>query len=170
MTVVNLRTVKLRAGEQFKDRLAVDLEPLELGGQRYQPVPERPEAGFVMTRATSGTIFRLSFRTSLTGPCFRCLGDAAVLGRIDATEYQASDPATDEERTPYLVDHRLDLSAWARDALALELPDKILCAEDCAGLCAGCGANLNTEACRCPPPEIDPRLAPLADLREKLNS
>ena len=33
----------------------------------------------------------------------------------------------------------LDLGAWARDALALALPDQVLCRPDCAGLCAVCG-------------------------------
>lgn len=168
MTVVNLRAVRLASGERYEDRLQVELEPFELGGQRYQPAPERPDGVFRMTRATSGTIFQLTFRGSLVGPCFRCLGDAAVLVRIDATEYQASAPATDEERTPYLLDDRLDLSAWARDAVALALPAKILCRDDCAGLCAGCGANLNLEVCRCGPAEPDPRLARLAELRDRL--
>jgi len=36
----------------------------------------------------------------------------------------------------------LDLRAWARDALALSLPAKVLCRADCAGLCPVCGADL----------------------------
>jgi uncharacterized protein len=168
MTVVNLRAVRLASGELYEDRLAVALDPLELGGQRYQPVPERPDALFTMARATSGTVFRLRFGCSLSGPCVRCLGDAAVPVRIDAREYQGSAPASEEERTQYLVDDRLDVSAWARDEVALALPEKLLCRADCAGLCAGCGVNLNVEACRCGPAEPDPRLAVLAELREKL--
>jgi len=46
----------------------------------------------------------------------------------------------------------------------LALPMKALCREDCRGLCAGCGANLNCERCRCGPQAVDPRLAPLAAL------
>ena len=42
-------------------------------------------------------------------------------------------------------DDKLDLSAWARDAIALELPEKILCKAECAGLCAVCGRDLNVE-------------------------
>ena len=36
-----------------------------------------------------------------------------------------------------------------RDEVILDHPIRILCREDCKGLCAGCGANLNTEKCRC---------------------
>ena len=43
MTTLDLRTLKLRSGEQFLDEREVQLEPLELGGQRYLPVPETAE-------------------------------------------------------------------------------------------------------------------------------
>ena len=165
-----MRTVRLRSGEEFRDTLPVKLEPLELGGQLYQAVPESPDAAFGMSRASTGTLFHLAFEGSLVGPCVRCLVDAVVRVRVDATEYQAAAPDSDELRTPYLADDRLDLSAWARDAVALSLPDKILCREDCAGLCAGCGANLNHEPCTCPQPEPDSRFAKLAGLRDKLES
>jgi uncharacterized protein len=170
VTLFNLRTARLRSGEEFRDTLPVKLEPLELGGQHYLPAPESPEAELVIGRATSGTLFRLSFDTSLVGPCVRCLGDAVIRTRVDAIEYQAQSPDSEELRTPYLVDDRLDLSAWARDAIVLSLPDKILCREDCAGLCAGCGANLNQEPCTCPPPEPEARFAKLAELRDRLGS
>jgi uncharacterized protein len=45
----------------------------------------------------------------------------------------------------------------------LALPMKVVCREECQGLCPRCGANLNREHCRCGPKVMDPRLAPLAD-------
>ena len=84
--------------------------------------------------------------------------------RVKAREYQASSGDSEELQTPYVAEGRLDLSSWARDAIALELPEKILCREDCAGLCAGCGADLNREACTCGPPEPDPRFSKLKEL------
>lgn len=167
MTSLNLRTVKLRSGEQFRDVLAVELEPLELAGQRYLPVPERPEAVLTISRLSSGLLFELALETRLMGPCMRCLEEAAVAVVLDVREYQATSPGESEElTTPYLADDRLDVSAWGRDAVVLALPDQILCREDCAGLCASCGANLNREPCRCPPPEPDTRWSKLEILRE----
>ena len=139
----NLRTIKLRSGEQFRDEREIELEPLELGGQRYLPVPQEVPAELTITRASTGTVFELVFSVRLHGPCFRCLEDAVLELPISAREYQATNPESDEMRTPYLDNERLDLSAWARDALALELPDKILCKPDCAGLCPVCGKDLN---------------------------
>src|SRR5207237_1254381 len=112
---------------------------------------------------------RAGFRVRLHGPCFRCLEDAVLDLPISAREYQATASEVDEElRTPYLEDDRLDLSAWARDALALELPDKILCRADCAGLCPVCGKNLNDEPHEHDEHEADPRWAALAELRDRL--
>ena len=169
VTTFNLRTLKLRSGEQFRDEREIRVQPLELGGERYLPVPEKVPAELTITRASTGTVFELAFHVRLHGPCFRCLDDAVLDLPISAREYQATAPEGDEELgTPYLQDDRLDLSAWARDALALELPDKILCRADCAGLCPVCGKNLNDEPHDHGEPEPDSRWSALAELRDRL--
>jgi uncharacterized protein len=169
VTTFNLRTLKLRSGEQFADERELELEPLELGGQRYLPVPEKVAAALAITKATTGTVFELRFPARLHGPCVRCLADAVLDLPISAREYEASSPgASDELRTPYLVDEKLDLSAWARDALALALPEKILCRSDCAGLCAVCGRDLNTEPHVHEEEAGDSRWSVLQELRERL--
>ncbi len=169
MTTFNLRNARLRPGEQFRDVLEVDLEPLELGGQRYVPVPERPEAVLTLTRTSSGLVLELELEARILGPCVRCLADAGLDVRVAAREYQASSPGeSDELTTPYVEDTRLDLSAWAHDAVALALPDKILCREDCAGLCPVCGKDLNREPHEHEGEEADPRWAALAELKDRL--
>ena len=168
MTVFNLRNLRLRSGEQFVDTKDVELEPLELGGQRYLPVPATVPAELSITRASTGTVFELRFAARLHGPCYRCLEDAVLDLPIQAREYEATVPETDEMRTPYVHDDKLDLSAWARDAVALELPDQILCREDCAGLCPVCGKDLNAEPHEHEDTAIDERWAALAELKEKL--
>ena len=126
-------------------------------------------AEFVLTKASTGTVFDLRFSARLHGPCFRCLDDAVLDLPIDAREYQATSPGEAEElRTPYVVENRLDLAAWSRDAVALALPDKILCRPECAGLCPVCGKNLNDEPHEHEEHESDPRWAALEALRDQL--
>ena len=168
MTTLNLRTIKLRSGEQFRDELEIELEPLELGGQSYLPVPQKVPAEVTITRASTGTVFELTYRVGLHGPCYRCLEDAVLELPITAREYQATTPESDEMRTPYLDDDKLDLSGWARDALALALPDKILCKPDCAGLCPVCGKDLNAEPHEHDEPTSDSRWSALEGLKERL--
>jgi uncharacterized protein len=169
MTVFNVRTVKLQSGDQFRDVKQVALEPLELGGQRYIPVPEEPEATLTLSRLTSGLMLELEFDVRVVGPCVRCLADAGVTVAARGQEYHATSPGeADELRSPYLVEDRLDLSAWARDVVALALPTQILCRPDCAGLCPTCGRDLNLEPHEHEEQETDPRWATLEKLRDRL--
>ena len=169
MTTFDLRTLKLRSGEQFRDTRDVELEPLELGGQRYLPVPQKPASVLTVSRASSGYVFELELDARLLGPCVRCLADAGLSTLVRAREYQAARRETEDElQTPYVVDDTLDLAAWARDAIALSIPEKILCRPDCAGLCPLCGLDLNREAHEHDDEDVDPRWAGLAELRDRL--
>jgi len=169
VSTLDLRSIKIRSGEQWRDTREVDLQPLELGGQRYLAAPEHPEADLTISRTTSGLLFELAFESRLYGPCFRCLTETSVVSQIRGREYQAASPDDSGElETPYVVDDKLDLSAWARDAVVLSLPDKILCRTDCAGLCTVCGRDLNVEPHEHEETVEDPRWAALAELKERL--
>jgi DUF177 domain-containing protein len=169
MTSFNLRALKLRSGEQYQDEQEVQLSPLELGGQRYLPVPEKVPAELRVSRASTGTVFELDFSSRLHGPCQRCLADAVVERSIRTREYQAASPdAADDLQSPYVHTDRLDLSHWANDALALELPVQILCRPECAGLCPVCGKDLNVEPHEHEETQLDPRWAELEKLRGQL--
>jgi uncharacterized protein len=167
MTSFSLRQVKLRPGEQYRDQIRVELPAFAFGGERYVPVPEEVPADFEVTRANTGTVFSLAFTARLHGPCYRCLGDAVLEVPIHAREYQANAPEGDAElTTPYLENDNLDLSAMARDAVALSLPETILCRPDCAGICAECGKSLNDEPHVHEETAGDPRWAALEALRD----
>jgi uncharacterized metal-binding protein YceD (DUF177 family) len=150
MRSFNLRQIKLRSGEEYRDEIELEQEPFELGGERYLPVPDRVPAELAITKASTGTVFELSFTSRLHGPCYRCLDDAVLDVPIAAREYQATNPeGADELRTPYLHDDNLDLAAWSRDAVA-------------------CGKNLNREPHTHDDEPTDSRWAALEALREKL--
>ena len=169
MKSFSLRSVRLRPGEEYRDAIEVELQPFELGGQRYLAAPDRLPAEFAVSRASTGTVFELRFDARLHGPCYRCLAEAVLDVPISAREYQATNPGEAEElRTPYLEADRLDLATWARDAVALALPDKILCRPDCAGLCPVCGLDLNIEPHMHDDDAVDSRWAALEELRERL--
>lgn len=62
---------------------------------------------------------------------------------------------------------KIDLSELAREQILLNLPTQILCSENCKGLCAKCGVNLNEKTCNCETKEIDPRWQSLRQLKIK---
>jgi len=168
MTSFDLRRLSIRSGEQLREDVELELEPLLLGGQAYAPAPDSTPAGLTITKTAGGTLFELRFALTLAGPCFRCLEPAELGLSLHAREYHANDPGAAEDlRSDYVGDDRLDLSAWARDTVVLELPDKILCRDDCAGLCPVCGKDLNLEPHTHEEHDSDPRWAALQALRDR---
>jgi len=166
MTTFDLRRLALRSGGQHREDVEIELEPLVYAGREYELRPSPASATLAVTKASSGTVLELELEVSLHGPCVRCLADATLPLALELREYQATDPGGgDELRSDYVADDVLDLSAWARDALALALPDKILCRPDCAGLCPVCGRDLNAEPHEHAEDEPDPRWAALRQLR-----
>ena len=164
----DLGTLGLHSGEGRSVDLDVAIEPFELAGQRYTAagdgtVPVKID----VSHMTTGYALRLRYDVRLDGPCMRCLDDAGrAPTEIDAREVDQPGGG-DELDSPYVNDEEeLDLAAWARDALALAVPDQITCRPDCAGLCPVCGENLNTAG---PDhqhePEPDPRWAALRELK-----
>lgn len=139
----DLAGLRLSAGEGRRLELDVRIEPLELGGERYAIEPARVPVRVDVSRMTgNGYALRLGFKAALTGPCMRCLKEAAPAVDVQAREVDR--PGAGEElESPYVRDETLDLAAWARDAFALEVPAKVLCKPDCAGLCPICAVDLN---------------------------
>ncbi|MBW3659639.1 MAG: DUF177 domain-containing protein [Actinobacteria bacterium] len=104
-------------------------------------------------------------------PCARCLEPQSSTHAVTVAEL-FPDPRKredeDEDDPGYeIVDDltAIDLSTLIRDAVLMDLPVRVLCREDCLGLCPVCGADRNTEDCgHRPAEEPDPRWAALADL------
>jgi uncharacterized protein len=65
---------------------------------------------------------------------------------------------------PATGEARYDLFPRVREELILDMPIKLLCREDCKGLCSKCGADLNEGACGCPGAPVDRRWGPLRNL------
>ena len=113
-------------------------------------------------------------QTELELLCSRCLEPfrMPVDASFDLRYLPATEIAADEERevqeedleTSYYRDDQIDLNELLREQFYLALPMKPLCREDCKGLCAQCGTNLNTGTCACAAEWEDPRLAPLKGL------
>jgi uncharacterized protein len=169
MSSIDLRRLGLRPGEVREEHVDVELDPFLLGGQRYEAHPETVPVDVQITQASGATVFDLRLHVRLAGPCMRCLGFAEVDIETKAREfYDPSAPPADVLCSDYVADDRLEIAAWARDAIGLALPEQILCRPDCAGLCPVCGKDLNVEPHEHAERDVDPRWAPLEELRDRL--
>ena len=169
MTSFDLRRLRLRPGEVRQERVDVELEPFVLGGQRYEPSPATTPVELQISQASGAAVFDVRLHAHLVGPCMRCLGYAEAEFDVSAREFYDPDaPPADALRSDYVVDNRLEVGVWTRDAIALELPEQILCRPECAGLCPGCGKDLNAEPHEHADFEADPRWSALEELRDRL--
>ena len=106
--------------------------------------------------------------------CSRCLEpyrlpvqapfDIRYLPVAEASTEVEGEVGDEDLETSYYRNDEIDLNELIREQFYLALPMKPLCREECRGLCAQCGTNLNTGTCDCSPVWEDPRLAALKDL------
>ena len=163
--IFELERLGLRSGEGRRFELEVHLDDLRFAGEPYAVGPDPVAVLLDVSRTTgNGYALRLRFEAEVDGPCMRCLGPSALTFPIDAREVSIPG-GVDEMSSPYVSESGdLDLHGWARDALALAIPDQIVCRPECAGLCPECGENLNTNPHE-HEREPDPRWAKLSDLK-----
>ena len=142
-----------RDGSLFQDLGFVLSEPVHLRGRLTQSGPAR-------------YYWRAELSTTITTTCRRCLTPVTVPVCAAVNVFFAEDIGSDDASV-YAIPPRsteLDLSGAVREELILALPEYVVCSEDCRGICAGCGTDLNKGACRCRP-DADARWSALAALK-----
>lgn len=98
-----------------------------------------------------------------SAPCGRCLAPVTRAFSIEIDLSVVTSPTESDEDVILAEGQKIDLGTFVTETVLLNLPLRLLCREDCKGLCPKCGKDLNTGACECDHKEIDPRLAGLAD-------
>lgn len=167
--VMQLRITGMPDGEQ---QFSFETDAIELDLPR-----------FVGPITVTGTLRKVSTqlfvqgesRGTFVGECDRCLAEVrrevvTPLNLFYQVSADARGAQQDESSEMLLVHPEQDsivLDEEVRQSLLLEVPLKVLCVDECSGICPGCGVNLNTDACRCEAPPIDPRWAKLAELYKK---
>ena len=146
---------------------SLDLSDLRFG--TCCPVSE-PVNAEGMIRNTAGVLMMTgAVRTCLHGICDRCAGeftrDVEIPINVVLVTELADEDNEDEWVFP-LEGDSADLEDIIRTIFVLNLDSKLLCKDDCAGLCCRCGKNLNDGPCNCQK-ELDPRFAALRQLLEK---
>lgn len=146
----------------------LDIPALDGGGGKL-------EITGAVTRKVDRLIFDLHLAAEGRFECTRCLEpfereietelhtefNPPFLGQIDDGITHTYDPTA----KPYV-----DIFEDVRDAVALAIPMRMLCKEDCKGICAGCGHDLNREACTCPKAEEIGPWAALKAVGERLRA
>lgn len=158
---LDLKDIILVPGAVLPFAFQMDLSHLEFGGRR--PIGKPVEVEGQVRNMAGALVLSATARTELSLVCDRC---AKPFAREKTVEYETLladhlEREDSQEDIVLLEGDSLDVEGLMADTFVLEMDTKNLCTEDCKGLCAGCGADLNVEPCRCEK-QVDPRLAGLA--------
>ncbi len=124
----------------------------------------------VTDRRASGFRIAGTVNTALTLPCDRCLKAKIVRLSTNFNCWVALEDAPEYDDDAIRLapgDNKVALNGLVGEAILLAVPSKIVCRENCAGLCPHCGQDLNIEQCGCQRDELDPRWADLLKIKAK---
>ncbi len=150
-------------------RAPIELERFEFQGEAYE-FAGKDTVDLVITNLGNKTVMiEGSTNISLFLFCNRCLKkmtypmDIHIIKEVDFN-------LTEEERaegldeTNYIIGYNLDVDILIYDEILMGFPMKLLCSEDCKGICKICGVNLNEKTCSCDNRSYDPRMSVIRDI------
>lgn len=169
---IHLSDVTSCEGKTIQVSAELELEKIEFQLGQF-PVLEKKPVELTITN-TGNKVLELKGSTSVTVgmPCDRCLEQVAV--EIPChIERKLDMKLTDEERvndldeSNYLTGMDLDVDRLVYLEVLMSWPLKVLCREDCKGICSQCGKKLNDGPCGCAEEPKDPRMAAISDIFSK---
>ena len=160
--VVDTRRAQRNVGHPEPFQVAGSLE-VE-GDPGVMPDPETPVVvvGTLQSLSDGSIVVRADAKGAWVGQCRRCLRQLSEPLDVQLNEVFEVEP--EEGETYQLGDHSIDLEQAVRDNFILDMPLLALCAQDCEGICAVCGADRNDALCHCAAEQTDPRWDALNDL------
>ena len=156
-----------RPGESISYSAVVDLSDLQYG--TCFPVTEPVKAEGTVRNTAGVLVMKGLITTCIHGVCDRCAAefDREMELPIDAVLVtELANEENEDEWVFTLEGDSADLDDIVRTIFVLNMDSKLLCSDDCKGMCCRCGKNLNEGPCSCEK-EIDPRLAALQQLLKK---
>ena len=164
---LELSSIIDRPGESIDFSVSVDLSDLVYGTSK--PVSEPVTASGTVRNTAGVLMMKGEISTCIHGTCDRCASsfDRQVEMPIDAVLVtELANEENEDEWVFHLEADGADLEDIVRTVFVLNMDSKLLCKEDCKGLCCKCGKNLNEGPCNCQK-EVDPRFAALKQLLDK---
>jgi len=148
--------------------IPVEFDTVTMLGETY-PVTEKQSVSLTLIHLGKKKIqMNAEIQMTLEIPCGRCLEPVSVPFVISVDQQlelsDTPDQVTEDSDEPYIDGYLLDVDALVRNELFVHIPLRVLCKEDCKGICKRCGTNLNLGTCDCDATELDPRMAAILDI------
>ena len=169
--VIDISRVVKSINKEVSEEVCIELTSFESRLGDF-PILQKSPVVLTITNQENKTLFiRGSVDVTVSIPCGRCLEEVPTQICFDIDkklDIQDSVLVDDEmEENDYLIGFELDVDKLVYAEILVNWPMKVLCKEDCEGICNVCGANLNKGDCGCQRTELDPRMAAIQDIFSK---
>ena len=169
---IHLSDITDSEGKHIQLQLDLDLDKISFQMGDY-PILEKTPVELEITN-TGNKVLELKGIGSVTVgiPCDRCLEQVAVKipyeieQKLDMKKSD-TERVQDLDENDYLTGMDLDVDRLVYLEVLMSWPLKVLCREDCKGICSRCGKNLNKGSCGCAEEPKDPRMAAISDIFSK---
>ena len=169
--LMNLTDMFISEGKVKNISIPYERDSFSSMGNEY-PITDRSEVNLTLTNiAPNRALVEGELQLTFSIPCDRCLQSVEVpLTVIFSHEVAApegeegiSEGASDEEQC-FVFGYELDTDTLINSEILIQMPVKVLCREDCKGICPTCGKDLNEGECGCDTFVPDPRMAAIKDI------
>lgn len=167
--LINLSDVLSDQHKTVEETVRLEMEEIRLQSGTYPIISKEPVHVKVEHIRGKGLLITAETRLSVMIPCDRCLEDVKrefELNCVKHVDVGLSDAELTEEldESNFIDGYHLDVDKLLFHEILSSWPTKVLCREDCKGLCNVCGQNLNTGSCNCEDTGLDPRMSVVRDL------
>ena len=165
--LIDFRELLSGSGNEISYPANIDMTSLDDGVNRYPVIRKEP---FVIHACKTGkdkVHIQCDGSVTLSIPCDRCLEPVEInidFNVDDVIEFNKTESDEEQEEKDYIDGYNLDVDRLIFGELLVSIPGKILCREDCKGLCPVCGTNLNVAECGCDRDVLDPRMSVFKDI------
>lgn len=167
--LIDLNEILAETGKEKKYSLTIEMDKFSTGELGYE-FQNKKEAVFHFVNKGKKTVaLDCTIDTVLLMPCDRCLEMVEVPFSISASKDIDLKKTTEEREAEldeynFLQGMNFDTEVFVRDEILVNMPMKVLCSDDCKGICNKCGTNLNKGSCDCDTTELDPRMSKVLDV------
>lgn len=148
--------------------VSIEMNELDVNGSVYLFNKKEPVMLNIRNVDRKKILVEAKTSCSLNIPCDRCLNDVEIDFDIDFSKTidMSNDLVDEEDRDDfaYIVESNLDVDKLVYNEVLVNMPMKVLCDDNCKGICNRCGANLNLQQCDCDRTELDPRMSKILDV------
>ena len=169
--IIDISKVVKSINKEVSEEVSIEMSSFESRLGEFPILQKSPVVLHLENQENKTLFIKGSVDITVGIPCGRCLEEVPtqicfeIDKKLDINESILVDDEMEEN--DYLIGFELDVDKLVYAEILVNWPMKVLCKEDCEGICKVCGANLNKGDCGCQRTELDPRMAAIQDIFSK---